>query len=86
MVEKTLKELPATFNARAETVAKKPLFRAAFKRTRGLIPVSGYMELCESSFVDSLRRHSDGGVHESDHLGYCRARRCTIASDRGQFR
>src|ERR1700688_5008989 len=34
----------ATFNARAETVAKKPFFRAAFKRTRCLIPVSGYYE------------------------------------------
>ena len=39
---KPLKELKlATFNARAETVAKKPFFRSAFKRTRCLIPVSG---------------------------------------------
>ena len=35
---------PATFNARAETVQEKPLFRAAFKRTRCLIPISGYFE------------------------------------------
>ena len=42
---KPLKELKlATFNARAETVAKKPFFRSAFKRTRCLIPVSGYYE------------------------------------------
>jgi putative SOS response-associated peptidase YedK len=35
---KPLKELKlATFNARAETVAKKPFFRSAFKRTRCLI-------------------------------------------------
>ena len=34
----------ATFNARAETVATKPMFRSAFKRTRCLIPVSGYYE------------------------------------------
>jgi putative SOS response-associated peptidase YedK len=42
---KPLKELKlATFNARAETVAAKPFFRSAFKRTRCLIPVSGYYE------------------------------------------
>ena len=32
---------PATFNARAETVQEKPFFRAAFGRTRCLIPISG---------------------------------------------
>lgn len=43
--EKTLQELRlATFNARAETVAERPFFRSAFKRTRCLIPVSGYYE------------------------------------------
>jgi len=42
---KPLKELRvATFNARAETVETKPFFRDAFKRTRCLIPVSGYYE------------------------------------------
>jgi SOS response associated peptidase (SRAP) len=42
---KPLKEMKlATFNARAETVATKPMFRSAFKRNRCLIPMSGYYE------------------------------------------
>jgi putative SOS response-associated peptidase YedK len=33
-----------TFNARAETVATKPMFRSAFRRGRALIPVDGFFE------------------------------------------
>jgi putative SOS response-associated peptidase YedK len=42
--KKPLKQLPASFNARADSVADKPMFRDAFKRHRCIIPASGYYE------------------------------------------
>jgi putative SOS response-associated peptidase YedK len=52
---KPLKELRmANFNARAETVETKPVFRDAFKRLRCLIPMSGYYEWQNTTAESSL--------------------------------
>jgi putative SOS response-associated peptidase YedK len=51
---KTVKDAKmVTFNARAETIETKPFFRDAFKRTRCLIPMSGYYEWQDASDVEA---------------------------------
>jgi len=62
--KKTAKEIPSTFNARAETVAQKPMFRSAFKRTRCIVPASGYYEwrAVEGGKQPYFISAADGGV------------------------
>jgi putative SOS response-associated peptidase YedK len=42
--KRSTKEVPATFNARAESVSDKPMFRNSFKERRCIIPASGFYE------------------------------------------
>lgn len=44
-----LNELPTSFNARGEELAKKPLWRAAFRSARCLIPATGWREFTGTS-------------------------------------
>jgi putative SOS response-associated peptidase YedK len=62
--KKTAKEVPSTFNARAETAAQKPMFRSAFKRTRCIVPTSGYYEwrAVEGGKQPYFISAADGGV------------------------
>ena len=59
-----LKQLPASFNARAETIADKPMFRDVFARHRYIIQASGYYEWLKrpDGRQPYLISAADGGV------------------------
>jgi SOS response associated peptidase (SRAP) len=54
--KKPLKELPATFNARAESVATKPMFGDALKRYRCIVPASASSGQTASSHISSVQQ------------------------------
>lgn len=60
--KKTAREVPATFNARAETVVDKPMFRDSFRRRRCIIPATGFFEWTggKSEKVPHLFTAADG--------------------------
>lgn len=56
----------STINARAETVADKPAFRAAFKRRRCLIPADGYYEWQVTGGTKSKPTKQPYRIHYTD--------------------
>ena len=68
--KKPLRELPTSFNARAEDVADKPFFRNAFASHRCLVPATGWREFKAAGkkkqpyhFRPRSRLFAFGGVH-----------------------
>jgi len=67
LLEEALKQVPATFDARAETVASTPMFRDAFKRHRCIVPASGYFEWLNRP--DGKQPYFISAAKDASHLG-----------------
>ena len=65
---KEVDKLPAFFNARAETAATKPSFRAAVKYRRVLIPATGFYEWDQAKQPHAMAR-TDGDLLVMAGLG-----------------
>jgi putative SOS response-associated peptidase YedK len=62
---KDVKKFPLLINARAETLAEKPSFRAALRRRRCLVPADGWYEWranLSGSKTPFLLRRAEGGL------------------------
>src|SRR5258707_10945763 len=67
--QKPLKQLPASFNARAETVADKPMFRDAFRRHRCIIPASDYLRVAQEAGRQAAVFHQRSGRRCAEFRG-----------------
>ena len=62
-----------TFNARSETAAEKPSFRAAYKRRRCIVPATGYYEWQQQLIDDKPSGKKPFWIGRKDHQPFAMA-------------